>query len=491
MITAEECLNMCLDELKMREKDLDLEVNKLEKMELDFDKIKQDPCFYIDESLEKVKNDLNLRRELVKLDFIEKVDKYYDELLAKVEQERVAKSSGFENDLKSINQLELDQIDDTMDIDDKRQTIETNLVKVKSKIDLIDSSISKLKRENLEFIPKTAHVRYFFGELIFNENIIVSRYKRDDVLEYHQGCITDLKTNENEDKIITASVDKTIKLWDSKTKRYLKEFEYKQQSYQNFKKPQNSDEFWKYSIYANSHVDCICILDKHHFATCSFDRTIKVWNIDTGECIRTWYYLTLVLKLSNHGFLISGQFSRPYFIHLWNYKDGSCVQALEGHTETIYCLEEMYDGTLISGSGDTTIKLWNEDGSCRRTLEGHSCSVFSLKVLNKNTLASGSYDKTIKIWNLESGELMRTLDENSSSINQLNRLNNDLFLSGSLDGTIKVWSLSSGKCVRSIENKQNNQNNADIFFGIKLMVNESKDILAAFSDGTVKIWKLC
>ncbi|MCA2938734.1 MAG: WD40 repeat domain-containing protein, partial [Microcystis sp. M113S1] len=58
--------------------------------------------------------------------------------------------------------------------------------------------------------------------------------------------------------------------------------------------------------------------------------------------------------------------------------------------------------TLVSGSDDNTIKLWNvETGQEIRTLKGHDSPVSSVNFSpDGKTLVSGSADKTIKLWNL-------------------------------------------------------------------------------------------
>ena len=67
--------------------------------------------------------------------------------------------------------------------------------------------------------------------------------------------------------------------------------------------------------------------DEHILATGSYDATIKIWDIETGEEIRT----------------------------------------LRGHTSGIRCLQ--FDETkLISGSMDTSLKGWNwRTGECLST----------------------------------------------------------------------------------------------------------------------------
>jgi WD40 repeat protein len=119
---------------------------------------------------------------------------------------------------------------------------------------------------------------------------------------------------------------------------------------------------------------------------------------------------------------------------------------LLGHDSSVLSVSISSDGqTLVSGSLDNTIKIWNlETGELRRTLTGHDSSVYSVSISSDGqTLVSGSDDKTIKIWNLETGELRRTLTGHDSSVYSVSiSSDGQTLVSGSLDNTIKIWNLS-------------------------------------------------
>nr|NCR81091.1 WD40 repeat domain-containing protein [Microcystis aeruginosa K13-10] len=76
---------------------------------------------------------------------------------------------------------------------------------------------------------------------------------------------------------------------------------------------------------------------------------------------------------------------------------------LKGHDDLVTSVNFSPDGkTLVSGSWDKTIKLWNvETGQEIRTLKGHDSAVYSVNFSpDGKTLVSGSWDNTIKLWNL-------------------------------------------------------------------------------------------
>jgi WD40 repeat protein len=88
-------------------------------------------------------------------------------------------------------------------------------------------------------------------------------------------------------------------------------------------------------------------------------------------------------------------------IKLWDAETGELKATLEGHTANVSSVAFSPDGlTLASGSSDRTVKLWDvASGELEATLEGHKRSVNSVAFSPDGlTLASGSDDCTIKLW---------------------------------------------------------------------------------------------
>ena len=117
-------------------------------------------------------------------------------------------------------------------------------------------------------------------------------------------------------------------------------------------------------------------------------------------------------KLTNDD-LVSG--SADSTIKIWDIDVGVVKKTLAGHTSHVYVLDQLKNGDLVSGSWDKTIKIWNiEDGTVKRTLTGHISFVLALKVLGNGDLASGSPDKTIKIWDVDDGVVKKEIKLNSA-----------------------------------------------------------------------------
>jgi len=80
---------------------------------------------------------------------------------------------------------------------------------------------------------------------------------------------------------------------------------------------------------------------------------------------------------------------------------------LSGHSDFVRSLPFFPDGTsLVSGSDDTTIKLWDvQTGGVVKTFHGHTGQVYSVSISADCTLvASGSMDKTIRLWDIQAEE---------------------------------------------------------------------------------------
>lgn len=130
----------------------------------------------------------------------------------------------------------------------------------------------------------------------------------------------------------------------------------------------------------------------------STDRTLKVWDAETGCCIHTLYGHTSTVRCmhlhknkyvfyapivcscyaSNCCRVVSG--SRDATLRVWDIETGECLHVLVGHMAAVRCVQ--YDGRLVvSGAYDYMVKVWNpEREECLHTLQGHTNRVYSLQV---------------------------------------------------------------------------------------------------------------
>lgn len=193
--------------------------------------------------------------------------------------------------------------------------------------------------------------------------------------------------------VITASNDLTIKKWsipkpskNGETEPYIiKSSEYTRRAHEK--------DINALSISPNDSI----------FATASYDKTCKIWDLESGE---------LQATLSNHK---------------------------RGLWDVAFC---QYDKLLATASGDKTVKIWSlETFKVVKTLEGHSNAVQRCSFMNKQTqLVSSGADGLIKIWDCSTGECVKTLDGHANRIWALNVVDDgDLIISADADGIFQFW----------------------------------------------------
>ncbi|KAI0989145.1 hypothetical protein GJ496_002945 [Pomphorhynchus laevis] len=225
-------------------------------------------------------------------------------------------------------------------------------------------------------------------------------------------------------------------------------------------------------------------MDGQYIASGSTDRTVRIWNVDTGNCLHILYGHSSTVRciVVKNDVVVSG--SRDGTLRRWSINQGCCIKLYIGHTAAIRCVCIAND-FIISGAYDCTVRVWAiQDGRCIYLLAGHENRIYSLQVAC-DIVVSGSLDSTVRIWNLKTGQCEFVLQGHHAMISVLNLCyRRRLLVTGNADSTLRLWDMTDGKCIALLagDNKHSS--------AITGICHNRNYIISSSDDGYVKLWDL-
>ncbi|ETO14245.1 G-protein beta WD-40 repeats containing protein [Reticulomyxa filosa] len=316
---------------------------------------------------------------------------------------------------------------------DKNTTVSTH---INAKVYVWDAS--QLSTNKIKFI-----IQYWIRVLKiklgwineFNKIVInyVKGYQVLMVLQGHDQEVSGVRFSADCRKIVSASCDQTVRIWDVSSGKQLQIFI-----------GHTSDVFTaKFSPDGNTVVSC------------SSDGTIRLWDVNTGTEIMNLeinYCDIFDVDFSPDGrYIVSGL--RDKTIILWDVDSGTEINQLFGHSGRVLSTKFSPDGkTIVSSSYDKTINLWNvESGEILKQFKGHSDIVARARFSpDSKCIVSCSFDNTVQIWDIETGIILKIL-EHEDIVDDIQYFpDSQTIVSCSRDGTIRLWNVESGKRIQTL-----------------------------------------
>ncbi|CAK7264636.1 hypothetical protein SEPCBS57363_001177 [Sporothrix epigloea] len=147
--------------------------------------------------------------------------------------------------------------------------------------------------------------------------------------------------------------------------------------------------------------------DDRYIVTCSKDVTICVWDRESGAMLKQLRGhsgpVNAVQMRGNTIVSCSGDFR----VKLWNIETGKAIREFMGHTKGLACSQFSEDGRFVVSAGnDRAIRIWDANtGECIREMKAHESLVRSLHIDSvSGRLVSASYDRDIKVFDMETGQ---------------------------------------------------------------------------------------
>ena len=235
--------------------------------------------------------------------------------------------------------------------------------------------------------------RYLDGELDLYGRLENIRQKLNELkthirfLQRHSANVNSAVYSDDQQNVLSASGDNTIREWDRNTGECLRIFE-------------GHSSFVRSVVYSN---DGLSIL------SASEDNTIREWDRDTGACRRVFdghsSYVRSAVYSSDGRRILSA--SKDTTVLEWDRESGACLRVFAGHDSSVRCVVYSPDGRFVlSASGDQTVREWDrETGECVRIFRGHTAYVYYAAYSpDGRRVLSASGDDSIREW-IEKREL--------------------------------------------------------------------------------------
>jgi len=95
--------------------------------------------------------------------------------------------------------------------------------------------------------------------------------------------------------------------------------------------------------------------------------------------------------------LLSASFDRT--LKLWNLNEMSYIDTFYGHTDEVTCLVSGKKEKALTGGNDFTCRVWKVVDQTQLLYKAHEGYVDSVAYLNDELFVSGSQDGSIAVWN--------------------------------------------------------------------------------------------
>ena len=307
-----------------------------------------------------------------------------------------------------------------------------------------------------------------------NQGQVIRRFSAPDALLFEVDISPDGRT------ALSGSTDGTVTLWDVETGEMIHRF---------------TDDQPVMAVTYSPDGNTALTGGGYRFAQKVESGHIILWDMETGQEIRRFEgqpYVVYDVEFSPDGKRAVSSGNGAMVI-LWDVETGQELRRFEDYfvdspwpIESFWDVEFSPDGsTILAAYSKGPLILWDvETGEEINQLVGHVDAgatgiTFSA---NGQRVVSGGWDTQAILWSMESGRIIRRFTNHVGPIGQIDFTPDEqLMLGGSGDGATTLWDVETGEVIRRY-NKG---------FVMKSVVNaDGSEALVGFHDGAVELWRI-
>jgi WD40 repeat protein len=240
--------------------------------------------------------------------------------------------------------------------------------------------------------------------------------------------------------------------------------------------------------------------DGKRLLSASDDKTVRLWDVATGKELRCFEgHTSMVVSCAfsrdgTRAVSCSGWPPEPgadYSIRLWDVATGKELLRLLGHTDTVWRVVFAPDGKhVLSASRDNTLRLWDlGTGKEVRRFDGHTAWVRGAALsLGGSQVVSGSWDSSVRLWDVATGQEWKRFNGHEAGVNSVAWSPDGKYVlsgggqeGGPEDFSVRLWDVATGKEVRRFDG--HTKRVWSVTFSA-----EGKRVLTSAADNTIRLW---
>ncbi|KAJ0395737.1 hypothetical protein P43SY_004268 [Pythium insidiosum] len=275
----------------------------------------------------------------------------------------------------------------------------------------------------------------------------------------------------------------------------------------------------------SGHTDIVMALavspDGRWLVSASKDRTARVWDVATRQCVATCPGHTEALgaiaisqKIAHFSmgaaFFVTGSADKT--LKMWSLKplapayaqtqgkkakapvalqakSIATLSAVKAHDKDVNALAVSPNDRLVaSASQDKLIKVWSTNDSKSLTLvgtcRGHKRGVWAVEFSPVDQcLASASGDKTVKLWSAKDFSCLKTFEGHTASVLGVQFVCAGMqLMSAGADGLVKLWTIKSNECEATLDHHM------DKIWALSV-AKDGSEMATGGADSTIHLWR--
>ena len=354
---------------------------------------------------------------------------------------------------------------------------------------------------------ETQRARPYVASTEFNLLDAVMARKELNVLKGHEERVLSARFSADGSRIVTASWDRTARLWDVSTgevlailRGHLAEVLSAEFSPDGSRvltaSADNTARLWDAATgaeiavlrgHSNSLSTAVYSSDGSLVVTASWDKTARLWDAHTGA---------LIAVLHGHGegvrhaaFAPDGSrvvtASVDKTARLWDAATGAQVAVLGGHEDVLLSASFSPDGgRIVTVPSARTARLWDAaTGALIAELTGHEAWLQSAAFSpDGSRIVTTSWDKTARIWNGVTGSPVAVLRGHDDKIQSAAFSPDGLrVVTASWDRTMRMWDAAAGTRTAIFRGHEDKLNSAEFS-------PDGSQLITTSLDRTVRLW---